>query len=78
MFTMGWKGKFIFLLIVYFAGFATAVYWLVPADEFQTACEEDRVYSAVKSDEFVKSFSAGMHKYVDKCLDFSKTTASDM
>ncbi|MGD0785409.1 MAG: hypothetical protein ABR969_06325 [Sedimentisphaerales bacterium] len=27
---MGWKGKFVFLLIVYFAGFATAVYYLAP------------------------------------------------
>ncbi len=30
---MGWKGKFIFLLIVYFAGFATAVYYLAPPGE---------------------------------------------
>ena len=27
---MGFKGKFLFLLIVYFAGFATAVYYLSP------------------------------------------------
>ena len=29
---MGWKSKFVFLLIVYFAGFATAVYNLAPSD----------------------------------------------
>jgi hypothetical protein len=28
---MGWRGKFLFLLIVYFAGFATAVYYLAPS-----------------------------------------------
>jgi hypothetical protein len=30
---MGWKGKFVFLLIVYFAGFATAVYKIAPSGE---------------------------------------------
>jgi len=30
---MGWKGKFVFLLIVYFAGFATAVYNFAPSGE---------------------------------------------
>ena len=28
---MSWKGKFVFLLIVYFAGFATAVYNFSPS-----------------------------------------------
>jgi hypothetical protein len=28
---MGWRGKFLFLVIVYFAGFATAVYYLAPS-----------------------------------------------
>ncbi|MFA6186807.1 MAG: hypothetical protein WC770_06320 [Phycisphaerae bacterium] len=27
---MGWRSKFIFLLVVYFAGFATAIYYLAP------------------------------------------------
>jgi hypothetical protein len=27
---MGWKAKFVFLLMVYFAGFATAVYYIAP------------------------------------------------
>jgi len=27
---MGWRSKLIFLMIVYFAGFATAVYYLAP------------------------------------------------
>jgi hypothetical protein len=30
---MSWKGKFVFLLIVYFAGFATAVYNFAPSGE---------------------------------------------
>ena len=27
---MGWRSKFVFVLIVYFAGFATAIYCLCP------------------------------------------------
>lgn len=27
---MGWRSKFIFLLVIYFAGFATAIYYLAP------------------------------------------------
>jgi hypothetical protein len=27
---MGWRSKLIFLMIVYFAGFATAIYYLAP------------------------------------------------
>ena len=27
----GWRNKLVFLLVVYFAGFATAVYYAVPA-----------------------------------------------
>ena len=32
---MGWRSKFIFLLVVYFAGFATAIYYLAPSDRGQ-------------------------------------------
>ena len=28
---MGWRSKLIFLLVVYFAGFATAIYYLAPS-----------------------------------------------
>jgi hypothetical protein len=64
------------LLIVYFAGFATAVYCLAPVPEDQ-ACESDDdeksfLDSALKSDDFAKSFNTGMHK----CIEFSKNAAS--
>ncbi len=69
----GWRIKFIFLLIVYFAGFATAIYCLAPVPDSQVSqsCEESFVYSALKSDEFAQSFNTGMHK----CLDFGKDAA---
>ena len=74
---MGWRTRFISLLIVYFAGFATAIYMLVPGTESE---ERAAVYkhsdkalnlSEFKSEEFAKSFKSGM----DKCLDFSRDTA---
>ncbi|OQA02784.1 MAG: hypothetical protein BWY69_00859 [Planctomycetes bacterium ADurb.Bin401] len=33
---MGWRSKFLFMVIIYFAGFATAVYYLAP----QGSCSE--------------------------------------
>ena len=78
---MGWRTRFISMLIVYFAGFATAIYMLVPGSESE---ERAAVYersdktlnlpefkSEFKSEEFAKSFKVSM----DKCLDFSRDTA---
>ena len=70
---MGWRSKFVFLLIVYFAGFATAIYCLAPVPDNQVSQtgEKTLVYSAFRSDEFAQSFNAGMHK----CIDFGKDFA---
>jgi hypothetical protein len=69
----GWRVKLIFLLVVYFAGYATAIYTLAPAPQNQVnqPAEKTLVYSTFKSDEFAKSFNAGMHK----CIDFGKDAA---
>ena len=69
----GWRTKLIFLLIVYFAGFATAIYCLAPVPENQSGqpCEESFGNSVLKSNEFAQSFNAGMHK----CVDFGKDAA---
>jgi hypothetical protein len=71
----GWRMRFVFLLAVYFAGFATAIYCLAPLPQDQVAmspnCDKGFTYSAFKSDEFAKSFNAGMHK----CLDYAKDAA---
>ncbi len=69
----GRKTKLIFMLIVYFAGFATAIYCLVPVPESyaELGGEKSFVDSVFKSDEFAQSFSAGMHK----CIDFAKGVA---
>jgi hypothetical protein len=68
-----WRSKLVFLLIVYFAGFATAIYCLAPVPENQAdkSCEKSFTYSALKSDEFAQSFNAEMHK----CIDFTREAA---
>ena len=69
----GWRSKIIFLLVVYFAGFASAIYCLAPVPEKYAAspAEESFVHSLFKSDDFAQSFNSGMHK----CLDFAKNAA---
>lgn len=69
----GWKSKILFLLVVYFAGFATAIYTLAPMPEDYSGQfgKEGFSHSALESDEFVQSFNVGMHK----CLDFTKYAA---
>jgi len=66
----GWRSKLIFLLIIYFAGFVTAIYCLapVPKNQASQADQKSFAYSILKSDEFAKSFSRGLHK----CIDFAK------
>ena len=68
-----WRRRFIFLLIVYFAGFATAIYTLAPVPENQARQHREKsfAYSAFKSDEFAQSFNVAMHK----CVDFGKDAA---
>ena len=72
----GWRSKLIFLFIVYFAGFATAIYMLAPAPEKEAAPDGEQAkissaFSNFDSQEFVKSFNTGMHK----CIDFGKEAA---
>ena len=64
---MGWRGKFVFLLMVYAAGFLTAIYCLVPAPEgaSRRAGQQGSLVKALQSDEFAKSVNSGMHKAID-------------
>lgn len=69
----GWRSKFIFLLIVYFAGFSSAIYMLAPPPEGRTDQPggTDNQHLNFNSGEFVKSFNSGMHK----CIDLGKVAA---
>ncbi|MHC4526772.1 MAG: hypothetical protein ACYTEX_00090 [Planctomycetota bacterium] len=68
----GRRKRLIHLLVIYFAGFATAIYCLAPVPEQANApAERTFGHSVFKSDEFAHSFNSGMHK----CLDFAKDAA---
>jgi hypothetical protein len=69
----GWRNKFIFLLVVYFVGFATAIYCLapVPQDTGNQSDEKGFAHLAFKSEEFAMAFNEGLHKLID----FSKSAA---
>ena len=66
--------KFIFLLFVYFAGFATAVYMFVPlpeqqSDSYNSSYEQDYEQStdppsATETSRFAQSLNVGLHKFV--------------
>jgi hypothetical protein len=66
----GWRTKAVFLLIVYFAGFATAIYCLAPVPEGRADNSDEKgfAYPVLKSDEFAQSFNVGIRK----CIDFAK------
>ncbi len=57
----GWRSKFIFTLLVFFAGFATAIHTLAPAPEKEKTTERrserSSLESKFKSEEFVEEGS---------------------
>lgn len=61
----GWKSKLMLLLIVYFAGIATAVYFIVPVEDNGLDYEEDTSYSSVRSKEIAQKVSVKLHEFVD-------------
>ena len=72
----GWRSKLIFIFIVYFSGFATAIYMLAPKPENENnpnieKCSLQSVFPNFDSEEFVQSFNSGMHK----CVDLGKDAA---
>ena len=74
----GWRSKLIFLLIVYFAGFATAIYTLAPTPENAKPLALGSLLpsrpgqaKSITKEEFVESFNTGMHK----ALAFGKVAA---
>lgn len=63
---MGWKTKFVFMLIVYCAGFATAVYCLAPAPEPGDGSPQlAGLAGTIKSEVLARSVNSGIHKAVD-------------
>ena len=63
---MGLKSKILVLLMVFFAGFATAIYYLAPSSQNadNQSAGKSFTYSSERSDEFAKNFNAKMHEYM--------------
>ena len=70
---IGFRTKFFFLLMVYFAGFATAVYVLspTPSGEDGVPRQAKNFKSALNSEQFTQAINTGMHK----CVDLGKDIA---
>jgi hypothetical protein len=58
----GWRTKFIFLLIVYFAGFASAIYALAPTPQGQDG--KGVLNGDFQVSKFAISFNSGLHKAI--------------
>lgn len=73
---MGWRTKFVFLLIVYCAGFGTAVYCLAPTPEQGEGrpLQLAGLPAAIKPQELANSVNSGIHK----CVDLGKEAASEL
>jgi hypothetical protein len=71
---MGWRSKFVFMLIVYFAGFATAIYCLAPSPQ-ATARGKGLLGPAITSDKIVASVNSGLHKCIDVGREAAMRTA---
>ena len=71
-------GKLIRLLIVYFAGFLTAVYFLVPVEQqgpqAAQASEAQIQQPLSKTEPILQSVSKGLHT----CVDYTKEAAKDL
>jgi len=77
----GWRSKFIFLLVVYFAGFATAIYWLAPVEEGQASRLRGKSFasSSLRSGELKQSLKAGFNSdEFKKYMGLAKKRASDV
>ena len=82
----GWRSKLLFVLFVYFCGFASAISVLVPGSG-DLAEEQGRTKvkvskgiatSILKSDDFAHSFRAGMDKWLDFGRDVSVKVADSV
>jgi hypothetical protein len=63
---MGLRAKFVFLLVVYAAGFLTAIYCLAPTPDqaMDGSGRQGFALGNFKSDELARSVNSGMHKAI--------------
>jgi len=67
--------KIVILLIIYFAGFATAIYFLTPASaqgHTKNISGSKKTVSSFNS----QKFSKGLNTNVNKCIKYAKDTSN--
>ena len=74
---MGWRTKFVFLLIVYCAGFATAIYYLAPTPAGQPPqhLALSQMTAGMQPDRLLASLRSGMDKYLGLSKDAAQEAA---
>ncbi len=61
----GFRAKFIILLIVYFAGFATAVYFFTPVSQQNNISVQTDPDHSFTTNWFIRTLNTGLHGAVD-------------
>jgi len=75
-----WRRTILFTLIVYFAGFATAIYALAPVADAQTHSKAAQVKTRNHSDTGSKSeqFASAFNSHMRKCLSVAEEQAEKL
>ncbi|MBL7106754.1 MAG: hypothetical protein ISS77_04005 [Phycisphaerae bacterium] len=62
----GWKSKLIFMMVIYFAGFGTAIYTLSPSPEGIGGNNNQiaSISSQFSTGKFTDQVNIGMHKFI--------------
>ena len=72
----GFRAKFIILLIVYFAGFVTAVYLFTPVSQQSNQSVQKGPDSSFTTNWFVQTLNTGLHGAVDVTKSATYTASS--
>ena len=72
-----WRGKLITALVIYFAGFATAIYFLAPVTE-ATAENKIAARSYEESNSETQQFAIAFNGKMKKALSFAEEKAVDL
>lgn len=64
---VGWRTKFVFMLIIYSAGFATAIYLTAapPSEGWSIQSPKNRLTGTVDSRKLASAMNTGIHKVAD-------------
>ena len=71
-----WRGKLITALIIYFAGFATAIYFLAPVTD--AGGKSEKVTRIRESDSETQQFAIAFNGKMKQALSFAEEKAAEI